>query len=58
MNYLELHDYRNAILLALSMEQPGRLHTLFKNLPGATDPSSARALSSMQCKDGLDEGMC
>ncbi|KZT08671.1 WD40 repeat-like protein [Laetiporus sulphureus 93-53] len=32
MNYLSLHDYRNAIQLALAMEQPGRLYSLFKNL--------------------------
>ncbi|KAI0756479.1 WD40 repeat-like protein [Daedaleopsis nitida] len=37
-NYLALHDYRNAILLALSMAQPGRLHSLFASLPSAADP--------------------
>jgi U3 small nucleolar RNA-associated protein 13 len=36
LNYLSLQDYRNAILLALAMDQPGRLHTLFKNLPSST----------------------
>ncbi|KAI0348291.1 U3 small nucleolar RNA-associated protein [Trametopsis cervina] len=40
-NYLSLHDYRNAILLAIAMDQPGRLHTLFKNLPSTTDPLMA-----------------
>ncbi|THG98544.1 hypothetical protein EW026_g3660 [Hermanssonia centrifuga] len=40
MNYLSLNDYRNAILLALAMEQPGRLHTLFKNLPSSSPAGS------------------
>ncbi|KAI0361058.1 WD40 repeat-like protein [Trametes cingulata] len=43
-NYLALHDYRNAILLALSMGQPGRLHTLFASLTSSSpsfSPSSS-----------------
>ena len=32
MNYLALHDYKKAIQLALSMSQPGRLHSLFKDV--------------------------
>lgn len=48
-NYLALHDYRNAILLALSMAQPGRLHALFSSLPTSadanTDDASARGQS-------------
>ena len=32
MNYLSLHDYRNAIQLALAMDQPGRLLTLFRSI--------------------------
>lgn len=39
MNYLSLNDYRNAILLALAMDQPGRLYKLFKDLP-ASSPST------------------
>jgi U3 small nucleolar RNA-associated protein 13 len=31
-NYLSLQDYRNAILLALVMDQPGRLFTVFRNI--------------------------
>ncbi|KAI0334408.1 U3 small nucleolar RNA-associated protein [Cubamyces sp. BRFM 1775] len=46
-NYLALHDYRNAILLALSMAQPGRLHSLFASLTSSSvdddDDSSAHA---------------
>lgn len=40
LNYLSLHDYRNAILLALAMDQPGRLHTLFKNLSSSSADDS------------------
>lgn len=32
MNYLSLHDYRNAIQLALAMDQPGRLLNLFRSI--------------------------
>ena len=32
MNYLALHDYKKAIQLALSMSQPGRLLSLFKDV--------------------------
>src|SRR5882757_3876918 len=32
LNYVSLQDYRNAILLALAMEQPGRLLSVFKSL--------------------------
>lgn len=32
MNFLSLNDYRNAILLALAMEQPARLLSLFKKI--------------------------
>ena len=39
MNYLSLQDYRNAILLALAMSQPGRLLSLFKSLSSPSSPS-------------------
>jgi U3 small nucleolar RNA-associated protein 13 len=32
MNYLSLHDYKKAVQLALAMEQPGRLLSLFKDI--------------------------
>ena len=32
MNYLALHDYKKAIQLALSMSQPGRLLSLFRDV--------------------------
>ena len=57
-NYLELHDYRNAILLALSMSQPGRLHTLFASLPSSSSsspgPGSASS-SSITGNTAVDE---
>lgn len=44
-NYVAIHDYRNAILLALSMDQPGRLLNLFKNLRAAGTDSLSDATS-------------
>ncbi|KAF8641212.1 hypothetical protein AX17_000846 [Amanita inopinata Kibby_2008] len=35
MNYLSLNDYKRAIELALAMEQPGRLLSLFKDVKNA-----------------------
>lgn len=43
LNYLSLNDYRKAIQLALAMEQPGRLLTLFKQI--RSSPSSESALT-------------
>ncbi|KAF9015672.1 U3 small nucleolar RNA-associated protein [Cyathus striatus] len=34
LNYVSLKDYRRAIQLALTMEQPGRLLSLFRNIAG------------------------
>ncbi|KAG5340923.1 hypothetical protein C0989_012546 [Termitomyces sp. Mn162] len=40
-NYLALNDYRRAIQLALAMQQPGRLLSLFRNVQSDnTDPAS------------------
>ncbi|CCM03751.1 uncharacterized protein FIBRA_05897 [Fibroporia radiculosa] len=41
MNYLALHDYRNAISLALAMDQPGRLLSLFRNIQSSTSTASS-----------------
>ncbi|CAE6448997.1 unnamed protein product [Rhizoctonia solani] len=41
-NYLALNDYRNAIRLALAMNQPGRLYNLFKSVR-ATRPTKSIA---------------
>lgn len=32
MNFVSLHDYRNAILLGLKMDHPGRLLSLFRSV--------------------------
>ncbi|KAI0652383.1 U3 small nucleolar RNA-associated protein [Trametes meyenii] len=53
-NYLALHDYRNAILLALSMGQPGRLHTLFTTLT-SSDESDAPSTPSITGHPAVDE---
>lgn len=43
-NYVSLHDYRNAILLALTMDHPGRLLSLFRSVHSSAtkDDESAR----------------
>jgi len=40
INYVALHDYRRAIELALSMSQPGRLFSLFKDVASESQPGS------------------
>ncbi|PIL31471.1 transporter [Ganoderma sinense ZZ0214-1] len=50
-NYLALHDYRNAILLALSMAHPGRLHSLFAALPSASDSPDAPSITGHAAVD-------
>ncbi|KAJ7631251.1 U3 small nucleolar RNA-associated protein [Roridomyces roridus] len=45
LNYLELNDYRKAIQLALSMGQPGRLLSLFKDIRAAAAESGAESAS-------------
>ena len=52
-NYLELHDYRNAILLALGLAQPGRLHALFASL--ASGPPSPSSTASITGHPAVDE---
>ncbi|KAJ6621138.1 WD40 repeat-like protein [Mycena sp. CBHHK59/15] len=44
LNYLELNDYRRAIQLAISMGQPGRLLSLFKDLR-ASETSTASSIT-------------
>ncbi|KAF7791219.1 hypothetical protein EIP86_002233 [Pleurotus ostreatoroseus] len=53
VNYLALNDYRSAILLALSMDQPGRLLNLFKALPASVDP--ATSASSLTGHPAVDD---
>lgn len=54
MNYLSLHDYRKAIQLALAMQQPGRLLSLFKGIR-ATPSESAADASSLTGNGAVDE---
>jgi len=54
MNYLSLHDYRKAIQLALAMQQPGRLLSLFKNIQ-ATPSDSAADAASVTGNSAVDE---
>ncbi|KAG1825644.1 WD40-repeat-containing domain protein [Suillus subaureus] len=54
MNYLSLHDYRKAIQLALAMQQPGRLLSLFKGIR-ATPSESAADASSVTGNSSVDE---
>ncbi|CED83258.1 WD40-repeat-containing subunit of the 18S rRNA processing complex [Phaffia rhodozyma] len=61
-NYVALKDYKNAILLALSMSQPGRLFKLFSTVRSSRPPapptaslltSSSSSFTSMQSSDAL-----
>ncbi|KAG1749731.1 WD40-repeat-containing domain protein [Suillus paluster] len=54
MNYLSLHDYRRAIQLALAMQQPGRLLSMFKDIR-ATPSESAADASSVTGNGAVDE---
>ena len=51
MNYLSLNDYRNAILLALATDQPGRLHSLFKSLPATSVDAETQSLTGHPAVD-------
>ncbi|KAJ7170145.1 WD40 repeat-like protein [Mycena filopes] len=45
LNYLELNDYRRAIQLAISMGQPGRLLSLFKDIRSSAAESASPSTS-------------
>ncbi|KIY50441.1 WD40 repeat-like protein [Fistulina hepatica ATCC 64428] len=45
LNYLSLHDYRKAIQLALSLGQPGRLMSLFKDLRSSANKEDAGSIT-------------
>ncbi|EPQ60264.1 WD40 repeat-like protein [Gloeophyllum trabeum ATCC 11539] len=48
LNYLSLHDYEHAVALALAMEQPGRLLSLFRDLlSSAVDEPSSPVLPKL-----------
>lgn len=50
-NYLALADYKNAVLLALSMDQPRRLFNLFKGVSASRAP-----LDTSIAEDGVYTG--
>ncbi|EJD54407.1 WD40 repeat-like protein [Auricularia subglabra TFB-10046 SS5] len=53
LNYLALNDYKNAILLGLAMDQPGRLYKLFSTVrsEGAASPSAHASLTGHSAVD-------
>jgi len=55
LNYVSLRDYRNAILLALAMQQPGRLLSLFKSVRGGLDIEGLRQSKSFTGSPAVDE---
>lgn len=55
MNYLSLHDYRKAIQLALAMQQPGRLLSLFKNIHSAASDLHSPSEPSITGHPSVDE---
>ncbi|KAF9650547.1 WD40 repeat-like protein [Thelephora ganbajun] len=55
LNYLSLRDYRNAILLALAMQQPGRLLSLFKSVRGGLDIEGLNWSKSFTGSSAVDE---
>ncbi|KAF9785694.1 WD40 repeat-like protein [Thelephora terrestris] len=55
LNYVSLRDYRNAILLALAMQQPGRLLSLFKSVRGGLDVEGLNRFKSFTGSPAVDE---
>ena len=55
LNYVSLRDYRNAILLALAMQQPGRLLSLFKSVRGGLDMEGVSQSKSFTGSLAVDE---
>ncbi|WWD05524.1 hypothetical protein V865_003603 [Kwoniella europaea PYCC6329] len=47
-NYIVLKDYRRAILLALSMSQPGRLLNLFRTIITSPEPAEGSIIGSLE----------
>lgn len=57
LNYVSLRDYRKAILLALAMQQPGRLLSLFKSVRGGLDIEGLNQSESFTGSPAVDEVM-
>jgi U3 small nucleolar RNA-associated protein 13 len=49
LNYLSLNDYRKAIQLALAMEQPGRLLSLFTDIRSSFSLAESEEPSEITC---------
>ena len=54
LNYISLHDYQRAIELALALEQPGRLFSLFKDIKFSAGENSEFA-STLTGHPSVDE---
>jgi len=48
MNYLALHDYRKAIQLALALEQPARLLSLFREIHSSAEENPTSITGSSE----------
>ena len=55
LNYVSLRDYRKAISLALAMQQPGRLLSLFKSVRGGLDIEGFNQSDSFTGSPAVDE---
>lgn len=55
MNYVSLRDYRNAVLLALAMQQPGRLLALFKSVRVGPEMEGSNQSKSFTGSPAVDE---
>jgi U3 small nucleolar RNA-associated protein 13 len=55
LNYVSLRDYRKAILLALAMQQPGRLLSLFKSVRGGAEMEGVSRSESFTGSPAVDE---
>jgi U3 small nucleolar RNA-associated protein 13 len=54
-NYVNLKDYKNAILLALEMSQPGRLLSLFTSVRSNRPPASSTPTLHASAKPAADD---
>ncbi|WVR05663.1 hypothetical protein IAU60_002685 [Kwoniella sp. DSM 27419] len=52
-NYVALKDYRRAIMLALSLSQPGRLLNLFSTLVNSLTPAEGSIIGSLEVDEVL-----
>lgn len=55
LNYVSLNDYRKAIQLALAMEQPGRLLSLFTDIRSSSELEDGTSTPSITGHPSVDE---